>query len=87
MDIASLLNEDKNIRINKTNHRKIENQINLFYHHMKKIEIYQTKTFTVIIAQENHFQTATIIIDNNNLSETLFTLRSPDKIITHFFAK
>ena len=34
---------------------------------MKKIKDYPTKTFTVIIVQENHFRITQIILNNNNL--------------------
>ena len=68
MDIA-LLNVDKNNKIIKTNHRNIENQINHFINTWKKTKIYQAKTFTIIIAQENHFQITIIPPDNNHLTE------------------
>ena len=44
MDKA-LLNEDKNNKIIRTNHRNIENQINLFISTLKNTRVYQTKTF------------------------------------------
>ena len=35
----------------------------------KKTTVYQTKTFKLTTAQENHFQVATIILDYNHLME------------------
>ena len=68
MDIA-LLNADKNNKITKTNHMIIENQINHFINTRKKTKIYQIKTKTIIIVQENHFQITIIPLDNNKLTE------------------
>ena len=68
MDIT-LLNVDKNNKIIRTNHKSIENQINHFINTWKKTKIYQTKTFTATIVQENHSLITIIPLDNNHLTE------------------
>ena len=68
MDI-SLLNADKNNRVNKINHKTLRKN-KYFYQYMKKIKIYQTKTFQVTTAQENRTQSS---YQNN------FRGRSPER--------
>ena len=60
-------NADKNNKTIKINHKNVENQINHFISTRKKMKIYPTKTFIVIIIQENHFQITQITLDNNHL--------------------
>ena len=60
-----MLNVDKNNKIIRTNHKNIENHINHFINTWKKTKINQTKTFTVIIVQENHSLITIIPLDNN----------------------
>ena len=61
-----LLNADKNNKITKINHKKIENPSNHFINTWRKINFYSTKTFIVIRVQENHFQITPISLDNNH---------------------
>ena len=62
-----LLNADINRKTIKINHKSTKNQINHSINTWKKIEIYQTKTFIVTIALENHYQIAQIIQEINHL--------------------
>ena len=57
---------DKNNKTIKINHKNIENQLHHFISTLKKIKIYPTKTFIVMIVQENHFQITQIILKNNH---------------------
>ena len=61
---TALLNVDKNNKIIRKNHKNTENKINYFSNIWKKTKIYQTKTFTVTIAQEIHFLTAIMSLQN-----------------------
>ena len=62
-----MTNADKNNKITKVKHKNIENQRNYFIGTWKKIKIHPTKTFIVVIVQENHFQMIQITLDNNHL--------------------
>ena len=62
---TALPKAEKNNKITKTNHKKIENQMNHSISTRKKIEIYPTKTFKVIV-QENHFQITQNTLDNSH---------------------
>ena len=58
---TALPNADKNNKTIKINHKIIKNQST-----QKRIKIYPTKIFIVIIVQENHFQITQITLDNNH---------------------
>ena len=59
----------QNSKIIITNHKNIENQINHFTNTLKKTKIYQTKTFTVIIVQENHLVITIMSLDNTSTTD------------------
>ena len=52
---------------------------------MKKTKIYQTKSFTVKIVQENHSQITIITLDNNHLTE-ITTVEGPQTKKIHAFS-
>ena len=62
--IADLIQKQQD---NQNNPQKYREPNKSFFQYMKKL--IKTKTFTVIIVQENHFQTAIIPLDNNHLTE------------------
>ena len=62
-----MLNADKNSKTIKINLKSTQNQINFFISTRKKIKINQTKTFTVKIYLENHFQIIQINLEINHL--------------------
>ena len=68
---TSLLSADKSSKTIKINHRSTKNQLNHSITIRKKINIYQTKTFIVTKALENHSQIAQIIQEiNQNITLT-----------------
>ena len=61
-----MLNKDKNNKINKINHKNKEKLTNFFINTCKKIKIYPTKTFILIIVQARDFQITQITLDSNH---------------------
>ena len=60
-------NVERNIKIIKINHKNAENQINSFISTWKKIKVYQTKTFLVILVQEKNSLLTITALANNHL--------------------
>ena len=64
---------------NQNKPQKHKEPIKSFYHYMKKIKIYQTRTYTVIIALENHFQATQIFQEINHHIIPVIEVDRPNK--------